>query len=119
MQERFALEEAREKLEKTLDAETQHLLNIADEEVDSKLLKFQGNRDLEDCTELGKLFTIDDDEKQARAAKLDWEILKTTFKFIGGAGLIATFVFTNFMSQLVSTFSGFYEKNFFVQDEEQ
>ena len=40
MQERFALEEAREKLEKTLDAETQHLLNIADELVDSKLLKF-------------------------------------------------------------------------------
>jgi ATP-binding cassette, subfamily C (CFTR/MRP), member 1 len=105
-------------LEKTLDAETTHLLGITDSEVEAKLLTFTGNRDLEDCTELGKLFTIDDDEKQARAAKLDWDILKTTFSFIGGSALIATFVFTDFLSRLVSTFSGFYEKDFFVQDEE-
>jgi ABC-type multidrug transport system fused ATPase/permease subunit len=62
---------------------------------------------------------MDEDEKQARATKIDYDILKTTFGYIGGTGLIATFVFTNFLSQLVSTFSGFYEKDFFVQDEEK
>jgi len=74
---------------------------------------------LEDSTELGKLFTIDDDEKQAKAAKIDIEVLKTTFKYVGGTALIATFVLTDFLSRLVSTFSGFYEKDFYVLDEAQ
>jgi len=46
-------------------------------------------------------------------------VLKTTFTLVGGVGLIATFVFSDFLSRLVSTFSGFYEKDFFVQDEQQ
>lgn len=116
MKEKIALEEARQKLEKTLDAETTQLLEMTSEQVDLKLQSFRGNTDLEDGSELGRLFTVDDDEKQARAAKLDMEVLKTTFKYVGGTALIATFVLTDFLSRLVSTFSGFYEKDFYVLD---
>lgn len=47
------------------------------------------------------------------------EVLKTSFKYVGGTALIATFVLTDFLSRLVSTFSGFYEKDFYVLDEAQ
>lgn len=107
------------RLEKTLDAETNKLLKISDDEVDVQLAAFRGNRDLADCSELGKLFTMDDDENQARAAKIDFTVLKTTFALIGGVGLIFTFVFSDFLSRLVSAFSGFYEKDFFVLDEDE
>jgi len=46
-------------------------------------------------------------------------VLKTTFSYVGGAALIATFVLTDFLSRLVSTFNGFYEKDFYILDEVQ
>lgn len=105
------------RLEKTLDEQIEQTLKITDQQVEEKLIQFQGNRDLEDCTELGKLFNDDDDEREAKDAKIDFDILKTTFKLIGGTTLIASFVLMNFLNQLVSTFSGFYEKDYFTMDE--
>ena len=73
------MEEARKKLEKTVDAEIESLLNISDSKVTLKLKKFMGNKDLEHCTKLGKLFKEEHDELLAKKTKINFEILKTTF----------------------------------------
>lgn len=71
---------------------------MSDDEVAKKLLKFQGSKDLEDCTELGKLLKDDEDEDKAKNMKMDWQIIQTTFKYIGGIGLIITFSSIHFLS---------------------
>ena len=72
---------------------------------------------MEDTSEIGKLFNTEKEEKQAKDAKIDMDVLKTTFKYVGGTALIAAFVLTDFVSNLISTASNFYEKDFYVLNE--
>lgn len=65
---------------------------------------------------IGKLFKDDKQERKARMATLDFKILQQSFLLMGGFIMIASFVFSDLITTVSSTFNEFYQKDFYIHD---
>ena len=105
--------------ENEMDSRTLALMNIDEEGVKAKLAKFKGIKEKkEEITEIGKLFRDDEDEEEMHKAKITFKVLCETFEILGGFKVIIFFACTNLITQLTRNFRGFYEKDFFMFDQE-
>lgn len=93
---------------------------MSDEEVKEKLTQFRGDgkEKKEDLTEVGKLFRDDEDEEEIEKARITWDVIKTTFGILGGFRVILFFAFTNLLGHIIRMGRGFYEKDFYMFDQE-
>jgi len=65
------------------------------------------------------LFKDDEDDREAKKAKIDTGILRQTFVLLGGFVSIAYFMFADFLTQSVNTYNDFQEKDFYAKSESE